>query len=260
MVRYWHLLRAVVLAGVMATPIGGTDQGCTTYELFSGICPSPTVHAHTGNDGVTIRGDIDRPGSGVGTGGVGDGRVADPAVVDPDLIGSEIVVRDSYTVTEAVKLRDLVNFRPASGVDRMEPNGWIIVGLPTNFYAQATSQVQSGDLLGRPATVRFTPVSYHWNYGDGTGATLLTPGSSWADQGSAEFEPTATSHVYRSPGTYTIDLTIYYGAEYRYDSARWIPIDGAVPVATNRLTVTAGAATTVLVNGDCTASRPGPGC
>jgi hypothetical protein len=265
--RVRFLLRLSVAVGILVSMTGiagaSADTGaCTRFEAFAGSCPTPTIHAHTGKDGVTIRGDIDRPGSGGETHSNGSGadRVADPAVVDPDLVGSDIVVRDGYTVTEPVKLSDLVNFHPASGVDRMEPDGFIIVGLATNFYAQATMQVQSGDLLGRPATVRFTPVRYHWSYGDGTGATLSTPGMSWADQANSEFEPTATSHVYRSAGSYTIDLTIDYAAEYRYTSTEWTPIDGVVPVAANRLSVTAGAATTVLVNGDCTASRPGPGC
>ena len=237
-------------------------SSCSPVQIRFGTCVPPTVHAHTGHDGVTIRGNVDLPGSGEGTGGDNRdaGNVADSPLTNPGPVDPDLVVRDGYTVNEPVRLSDLVNFRPASGVDRMEPNGWIIVGLATNFYAQATSQVQTGDLLGRPATVRFTPVRYHWRYGDGTGTTLSTPGASWADQDSAEFDPTATSHVYRSAGTYTINLTIDYAAEYRYTSAEWVPIDGVVPVAANRLTVTAGDATTVLVNGDCTATRPGPGC
>jgi hypothetical protein len=170
------------------------------------------------------------------------------------------VVRDSYTVTEPVTLSDLVNFRPASGVNHMEPGGWMIVGLDANFYASSSTQVQTGELLGKPATVRFTPVTYRWNYGDGTAATLRTSGTTWAAQGKLEFEPTATSHVYRAAGTYAVDLTIGFAAEYRYTGAEWIPIAGTVPVAANRLTVTIGSAKTLLVDQDCAAAPGGPGC
>ncbi|MEO6504912.1 MAG: hypothetical protein ABIW36_07915, partial [Terrimesophilobacter sp.] len=209
---------------------------------------------HAGDDGVTLRGSEHRPGS--GRGGVDlPGRIMTPAPANPDL-----VIRDGYTVTEPVTLSDLVNFHPTSGVSHMEPGGWMIVGLNANFYASSATQVQTGELLGKPATVRFTPVTYRWSYGDGTAATLRTSGTTWAAQGKTEFEPTATSHVYRAAGTYAVDLTIGFAAEYHYTGSEWIPIAGTVPVAANRLTVTIGSAKTLLVNQDCAAAPTGPGC
>jgi hypothetical protein len=217
--------------------------------------PQPTIDAHAGDDGVTLRGTEHQPGSGGGGGIDVPGGIALPAPVDPDL-----VIRDGYSVNEPVTLSDLVNFRPASGVNHMEPGGWMIVGLDANFYASSSTQVQTGELLDRPATVRFTPVTYRWSYGDGTTATLATSGSTWAAQGKSEFEPTATSHVYRVAGTYSVDLTIRFAAEYHYSGTEWIPIAGTVPVAANRLTVTIGSAKTVLVGQDCSAAPGGPGC
>jgi hypothetical protein len=259
MVRSWRLL---ILGGtvICSLTVGvsaarATDSaGCAQIDLVTGICPLPTVEAQAGDDGVTLRGSQERPGSGHHGFDV-PGGVVTPPPVDPYL-----VVRDGYTVTEPVRLSDLVNFRPASGVSHMEPNGWMIVGLDANFYASSSTQVQTGELLGQPATVRFTPATYRWNYGDGTGATLRTSGTSWAEQGKTEFEPTPTSHIYRAAGSYTVDLTINFAAEYRYTGAEWIPIAGTVPVAANRLTVTVGSAKTVLVNQDCSAAPAGPGC
>jgi hypothetical protein len=164
------------------------------------------------------------------------------------------------TVTGPVTLRDLVNFRPAPGVDHMEPNGWMIVGLDTNFYARAGVQVQDGLLLGEPASVRFTPVRYHWTYGDGTGASRSTPGTTWRAQDVREFEPTPTSHVYTASGTYFIDLTIDFAAEYRWAGSDWTTIAGTIPVPANRLVATAGGAKTVLVEHECTLNPTGPGC
>lgn len=276
--RHELLLRGIRRIGVatglalfLATTAGfsanSADLGCGIWGAAEGLCasPGPTVDARTDAHGVTLRGDQFRPGSG----GVGERRSDNagpgvpgapnfsggPAPVDPD-----VVVRDGYTVTEPVRLSDLVNFSPVSGVDHMEPNGWIIVGLDTNFYAVSGAQVQSGELLGRPASVLFTPVRYRWSYGDGTTATLGTPGSSWAAQGKAEFDPTATSHVYRTAGDYAIDLTVYFAAQYRYTSTQWIPIAGLVAMPANRLSVTASEAKTVLVGRECSAVIPGPGC
>ncbi|CAN5268353.1 hypothetical protein BH09ACT3_BH09ACT3_09190 [soil metagenome] len=152
-----------------------------------------------------------------------------------------------------------MNFRPVPGVDRMEPNGWMVVGLDTNFYAQVGQQVQAGLLLGFPAEVRFTPRRYHWTYGDGGRADLSTKGSTWAAQGIREFDRTPTSHIYRAAGTYYIDLIIDFGAEYRWANGSWRSLSGTIAVPANRLVATAGGAKTVLVERDCTVGA-GPGC
>lgn len=255
----WKKLLLVSMASLLAASfvqvgpaLAVQRDSCLPGDAVLGLCP--TIEAHAGDDGVTLRGNEHRPGSGYHGVDV-PGGIVTPAPVDPDL-----VIRDGYTVTEPVTLSDLVNFHPASGVSHMEPDGWMIAGLDANFYASSSTQVQTGELLGQPATVRFTPATFRWNYGDGTAATLRTSGSTWAAQGKAEFQPTATSHVYRAAGTYIVDLTINFAAEYRYTGAEWIPIAGTVPVAANQLTVTVGSAKTVLVGQDCSASPAGPGC
>ncbi|MBC7589829.1 MAG: hypothetical protein H7226_02140, partial [Salinibacterium sp.] len=35
---------------------------------------------------------------------------------------------------QPITLADIASFRPASGVAAMEPNGWMVVGLDTNFF------------------------------------------------------------------------------------------------------------------------------
>jgi hypothetical protein len=161
---------------------------------------------------------------------------------------------------QPITLADIAAFRPDAGVDHMEPNGWMIVGLDTNFFATGGTQITDGTLLGQPASVRFTPRTWHWVYGDGSGAAGGTPGGTWAGQGIPEFDPTATSHIYRAAGTYYIDLTIDYSAEYRFAGTQWIGIAGILPVPANRLVATAGDAKTVLVERECTVNPTGPGC
>jgi len=159
-----------------------------------------------------------------------------------------------------IVLSDIASFRPAPGVQHMEPDGWTVAGLDTNFYAVAVRQLVEGTLLGRPATVRFTPVGYAWDYGDGTAATLRTPGASWAALGLGEFDPTATSHIYRAVGEYTIRLRISFAPEYRYAEGPFIPIPGTVTLPANDLRITVGTAKTVLVDRDCARDPRGPGC
>jgi hypothetical protein len=142
----------------------------------------------------------------------------------------------------------------------VQPNGWAIIGLDTNFFATVPSELERGELLGQPAEVRFSPVSWRWRYGDGAQVTVGSPGATWAALGLSDFDATRTSHVYTTKGSYVIGLDIQFGAEYRYAGSGWVPVAGTIDVPAKRLKVTAGDARTVLVNHDCLANPHGPGC
>ncbi|TBN57296.1 hypothetical protein EYE40_07735 [Glaciihabitans arcticus] len=159
-----------------------------------------------------------------------------------------------------VTVRDIAAFRPTPEVDHMEPNGWMVVGLDTNFYATGGVRTVSGQLLGERARVRFHPAGWTWNYGDGATETTSSRGASWAALKILEFDPTATSHVYRKAGKYTIQLSVQYFAEYQYAGSPWYPVIGTLSVPANPLVATAGSADTVLVEEECTWNPSGPGC
>jgi PKD repeat protein len=142
----------------------------------------------------------------------------------------------------------------------MEPNGWAITGLAANFWTDATTQIGEGLLLGQPAQVRFTPIGYHWNYGDGTTTTSTTGGASWDNLGLTEFSPTTTSHTYTTTGKYTVTLTIDYHADYSFGDQGWRPVQGTVTTPSTPLTITAANETTVLVAHNCLTNPHGPGC
>ena len=241
-----------------AAGAGAAESSCTPAQKLASDCPE--VSGTVNGDGVDIRGSVNVPGSadskgnansnGNGGGGRGGGAVTPPP---PPL-------RDGYSITAPITLADLVNFTPVAGIDHMEPDGWMVVGLNTNFYATVESGVQTGLLLDLPASVRFTAERYRWSYGDGGSATRSTRGSSWEASGVGEFDRTTTSHIFRAAGTYFIDLTIDYHAEYQYAGGPWVSISGTIPVAANRLVAAAGAANTVLVGYDCAQHPSGPGC
>jgi len=262
------VVRAALTVIVVAVPLVALSQGvepdCTPRGIASGQCPEAT--AQINNGGVDVSASKGTPGSGNGSStgngaGKSAGSAADvPPPPPPSPRPPIIQPRDYYTVTLPVKISDLVNFKPVPGVDHMEPNGWMIVGLDTNFYATVQSQVLTGELLGQQASVRFTPVGYRWSYGDGTAASLSTRGATWAALGIHEFDPTPTSHVYTRPGSYDIDLTVYFAAEYQYAGGIWVPVIGTLAVPANQLHATAGDAKTVLVERDCSVPPRGPGC
>src|SRR5690554_3895375 len=261
------LLAAAVVAticmGNAVAAAAASAAGCESLEILLNECP--TVSGGIVGGGVQLGAETTTPGSGNGNGGNrtggGNGGSSDSSTTPPAAPPFQNTAGwDDYTVTGPVTLSDLVNFRPAPGIDSMEPDGWMIVGLDTNFYATAPVQVQSGMLLDLPAQVRFTPVRYHWNYGDGATRSASTPGATWAAHGLREFDRTPTSHVYTASGAYYIDLTIDFAAEYRWAGGGWTTISGTIPVPANRLVASAGGAKTVLVEHECTLNPRGPGC
>lgn len=260
---------ALVIALAFAAP----DQAdCSRSGSWDGGC---VVQAEIENGGATLSGSGTGSGSGSSSGNnSGNGNAnSDPTsttgsnggtgtgnATAPCPVGSfGCPPRDDYDVI-MITLDDIARFRPAPGIQRMEPDGWVVVGLPANIYSLVSTQIVPGELLGQSADVRFTPIGWQWRYGDGTAATLSTKGTTWAAQGLREFDATPTSHIYRQAGSYTIRLNIVYRAEYRIAGGTFIPIAGTLTLPANDLHITATGAKTVLVDRDCTVAPYGPGC
>lgn len=169
---------------------------------------------------------------------------------------------DAPAGTPGITIRDVASFRPELAVLASEPNGWAVRGLDANVLATGGSSTRTGELFGITAEVRFTPVAYTFDYGDGSAPlNTATPGATWEALGLAEFDPTATSHVYDSAGTYTVTLLVDYAAEYRVGGGAFIPIPGTLAIASAPIDiVVADSATTALVGRSCRADPSGPGC
>jgi hypothetical protein len=277
-VRHKFLLLTLVIVLSLSSGAKSTVEasqptsGCSSADLLSGGC---SVSGSINGGGVDLSGHEGGAGTSPGNsrGGGTSKNPTKPKPKPPDPVCTSLpeacqdirIIGPGAPGNPALTINDLRNFPAVPGTDHMQPNGWMVVGLATNFYATVGSsgsgtELVDGTLLGHPATVRFTPVSWHWTYGDGTTATRSTPGSTWAAQGIPEFDPTATSHVYTADGTYFIDLSITFKAEYRYAGTTWTPVLGTITLPANRLEASAGDAKTVLVNRDCTQNPIGPGC
>ncbi|WP_244961843.1 hypothetical protein [Clavibacter zhangzhiyongii] len=129
-----------------------------------------------------------------------------------------------------------------------------------NLLTDATAQVVDGQLLGRPAQVRFVPVEFVWDYGDGTSTTVQRPGASWRELGQPDFSATDTSHVYPTMGDRQVSLTIAYSPSYRFDGGAWQQIPGTLPVQVGPVTIHVLEGSTVLVGGACGTRDAGAGC
>lgn len=262
----WSGATALVL-GLLVPGVAAAATGCGPIDVDSGICD-----VNIDADHIDIGADKTVPGDGTP-------RADDnPGGGDGDHDGSQDSDGDGYTDAEEaehelekrcfgtcigdqpVTISDLASFTPATVNVSMEPDGWMIIGLPANFIANASTNAASGSLFDVPIDVRFTPVSYTWSWGDGTSSTSNSGGSTWDDLGVEEFTATATSHVYDEKGTYTISLAVHYSVDIRGPGTAWMPVDGRLTKAALSVTAIATTATSVIVDKECSKNPNGPGC
>jgi len=274
----------------LGAPTGALAAGtsyCGGWVATEGVCQAPEANGEFNGGGVDVSAGYDQTGGGGGNSGAGsgqengsgsgtDGTGTDNTGPGPDPLTGDLpggpppIVRDWYTINcipnspcdpnFVVHISDLVNFVPAPPTTTMEPSGWAVIGLPVNLTAEASPHILSGMLLGYEAQVRFTPLGFRWDYGDGTSATTTGGGASWAALDLPEFSPTETSHVFRTRGTWTVSVAVEYAADYRFANGLWQRIGGTLAVSSSPLTAIALDARTLLVGGDCQGVPGGPGC
>ncbi|MGU3644061.1 hypothetical protein ACLBXX_03785 [Microbacterium sp. C23T] len=157
-------------------------------------------------------------------------------------------------------LADLASFRPAQPTLGGEPAGFGVVGMPTNLLASASEQRIPGTVLGWDVTVRFVPVAYVFDNGDGTTTRASTGGASWTALGQGQFTPTATSHAYRARGTYPVSVTVEFEASVDFGSGTWRTVPGVVRAEAAGYGVRVVEVRTALVDRTCVEDPTGPGC
>ena len=161
--------------------------------------------------------------------------------------------------TPAITLTDIAQFAPGPAATVGEPDNLGVAGMPTNFVATASVHTQTGTLFDFPLTVRFTPVGYDFDYGDGTASSSATGGQTWASLGQAQFTPTSTSHIYRERGTYDARVTVQYTAEVDLGTG-WFPVAGQLTIAGLTQQIRIFEAHTALVARTCAEQPAAPGC
>lgn len=217
---------------------------CTAANIAAGTC---SVNGGTHGGGVDLWGDATSGGSGGSGGGSSDGPDECPVVVNGQCVGTS-PPKDG---TGPTSISDLESFRPRTPTQFVEPDGWSVRRIPTNFWTVVSAHTVSGELLGNPADVRFTPVLVRRYFGDGERRTSAMTGASWRDLGQAPWTRTSTSHAYDSEGRYRVRVLVWYSAAYRFGSQDWVPLAGEVAVWANDLKLTVLSADLVLVDRSC---------
>ena len=274
-------MAAVCIGLLLVTPQVATGAAsmstCTAGAARVGLCGS------TDGNSLTVSGTQQQPGTSTDTirprsnggpsGPITPSGPSDAAIELADCMDDSGTTRCARRANEpapppgaptapgtpAITISDLARFAPASVVASTEPGNVGIAGMPTNFLGTASVHVQTGELFGAPLRVRFTPAAYDYTYGDGSTATLTTPGQTWKALGQAQFTPTPTSHVYLEPGTYVADVDIRYTAQIDL-GGNWISVAGQVTTDGPPQEIRIFEAHTALVAHTCLEKPTAAGC
>jgi len=120
------------------------------------------------------------------------------------------------------------------------PDGLTLVNFDTNFLTEAEPFVENLTLLTNAVDLDITPTSYTWDFGDGTTRTTTTPGAPYPDL--------EVTHAYGRTGTYQLNVTITWSADFRVNGGPWIPVDGTVPITSPDVALQVQEGTPVLVD------------
>ncbi len=203
---------------------GGGESNCSTQKTAGG------------GQQTTC---LDMPGS---PGGGGGGGGAGPAPLAPPPVP---------TVTE----HDFQNFTIPPSVPHSWPADWGVAHRRTAFWADSATRYIDLTLLGQAVTVRATPVSYQWDFGDGARKNMKTPGSK-----PRTLDRASLFHVYQRPAKVSVRVITTYTGEYRVGNGGWQDIPGTAAVASPGLPLTIYRYHKYLVSDDCKRNPAGPDC
>lgn len=101
------------------------------------------------------------------------------------------------------------------------PNGWGVAGKRTAFWTDDTTQTKTLTMLGQEVTVEAVPVSWRWDFGDGT---VKWTHSSWRKP--VSLERAGFYHVYSKAEHVKVTVTVKYEGRFRVGNGPWTDIEG----------------------------------
>lgn len=139
---------------------------------------------------------------------------------------------DALIVTAAMVRQQVVRLLPPVEVGVAPATGPTLVNLETIFWSPtpATRQLGPVTILGQRVaiTIRFDHATY--DYGDGTTATVDTPGTAWTEGACDTAQcPTLDGHTYTQPAdAVTASSTITWTASFTVGGGAEQPIPGTI--------------------------------
>ncbi len=128
----------------------------------------------------------------------------------------------------------------------------------SNIYAESQEQEFTFEFRNATINLRAWPVSYQWDYGDGTTTSTTVPGGPVPD--GAFNTQTPTSHQYLETGDYNVTLTTFFAGDYSVDGGPFQPIAGLAEVASQPHLMSIWRTEAHSVAEDCLENPSGIGC
>ncbi len=139
-----------------------------------------------------------------------------------------------------------------------QPSNFGLRNAHSNIYAEALEQEFAFDFEDASIVLKARPVSYQWNYGDGTSAVTTTPGGPVA--GNAFDTETPTSHQYAETGDFNLTLTTFFAGDYSVDGGPFQPVAGEAAVVSEQHLMSIWRTEGHNVSQNCIENPTGIGC
>ena len=132
-------------------------------------------------------------------------------------------------VTTALSLSDqITRLLPGSNI-LYQPNKDAVTGVPVYFWSDTNTVFQVATaILGVGVNVLMNP-SFVWNFGDGSSFSTTSAGGPYPDA--------TITHSYKSPGVYTVNLSISWAGSWATQGAAMVPVLGGAIVQNASTTI-----------------------
>jgi hypothetical protein len=116
-------------------------------------------------------------------------------------------------------LSDQITARSQKPTAWWDPGDQVEYDEMARFYVTRTTLEISGELLGKPAQIRFRPISARWEFGDGSGNGFTA------------------DHSFALVGNYRVIAFVAYQVDYKYAGSAWVQNAASWELASNELRV-----------------------
>ncbi len=108
-----------------------------------------------------------------------------------------------------------------SGITRQPPGTEVLINLDAIVYTSDDPRTLTTEVNGTPVTVKATPTSYTWSWGDGSSTTTTDPGAAYPNQ-------TVTHHYASTAQDVSISLTTTWDATFTPEGQDTQPVTGTI--------------------------------
>ncbi len=121
------------------------------------------------------------------------------------------------------------------------PDQRTLVNFPNVLWTDFTGYERDTDIQAADVRLKFTPVSYRWNFGDGKTLTTKNPGKPYdpdlTDRVDQVEDQYPVTHRFTDTGKATISVTVVLNGQFSVNGGPWQPITGSIQATSPDVTI-----------------------